>query len=487
MVVSPRALDRLPRRHGRRQRRVLHPALLRRVAPLARRGDVHPLGHRRRRLRPDHPGRLDGDGRLVAPARPSSRSSTRRAASARRRSPRTSPSPSSSTGPEGPARRRRHGDRPRHDVARHRARPDRRRQLARRGRRRLAETLIDLATPHPSGMRSSSLTTSPLNTEILEPSRVADAITASPPRLRLHRRRPAPVATSPSTGRSSRRPTGSSSRSRRTCPPCGPPSSCATSPSSSGIRDRLALVVNRANSGVSVADMERTVGHAGPRPDPVRRPALRPRRERGPDGHRDVSRRSGSPRTSTPSPIASSGRHAEVRSPRSPARRPAGSASSAARRKPPGPDAVAPDRSLSGQPSRQRRRQLREAVRPSAPPRADRRRRLDPGPRTAPDEDRQHPGRGRGPDVVVDAGRRRRRSPPAAGRAPRRSARRTRGSGFWTPHALRRSRRDRAAGRVRRALPRRAPAGCRRRRSGSRRRGASRRHGDRVRVEVVGE
>src|SRR4029453_7579778 len=27
-----------------------------------------------------------------------------------------------------------------------------------------------------------------------------------------------------------------------------------------GIRDRLALVINRANSGVSVADMERTVG-----------------------------------------------------------------------------------------------------------------------------------------------------------------------------------------------------------------------------------
>jgi Flp pilus assembly CpaE family ATPase len=27
-----------------------------------------------------------------------------------------------------------------------------------------------------------------------------------------------------------------------------------------GIRDRLAMIVNRANSGVSVADMERTVG-----------------------------------------------------------------------------------------------------------------------------------------------------------------------------------------------------------------------------------
>ena len=44
---------------GRRRRRVLHPALLRRRAPLAGRGDVHPVDDDRRRLRPGHPGRLD--------------------------------------------------------------------------------------------------------------------------------------------------------------------------------------------------------------------------------------------------------------------------------------------------------------------------------------------------------------------------------------------------------------------------------------------
>jgi len=47
------------------------------------------------------------------------------------------------------------------------------------------------------------------------------------------------------------------------------------------IRDRLVMVVNRANSGVSVADMERTVGMARPGRSPVRRHALRPGRQRG--------------------------------------------------------------------------------------------------------------------------------------------------------------------------------------------------------------
>ncbi len=39
-----------------------------------------------------------------------------------------------------------------------------------------------------------------------------------------------------------------------------PRSSCAISLIELGVKDRLALVVNRANSGVSVADMEKTVG-----------------------------------------------------------------------------------------------------------------------------------------------------------------------------------------------------------------------------------
>ena len=96
-----------------------------------------------------------------------------------------------------------------------------------------AETLTDIAAAHPSGMRVVSLTVSPLQHR--DPR-------AGPRRRRDHAPRAAastsssstctrPTATS--TGRSSRAPTGSSCRSRRTCPPSAPPSSCATSPPSS--------------------------------------------------------------------------------------------------------------------------------------------------------------------------------------------------------------------------------------------------------------
>ena len=73
-----------------------------------------------------------------------------------------------------------------------------------------------------------------------------------------------------------------------------------------GCRERLAMVVNRANSGVSVADMERTVGMPALALDPLGRPALRPRRQRGPDGHRDVPEGEDHRRTSTSSPTACS-------------------------------------------------------------------------------------------------------------------------------------------------------------------------------------
>ena len=53
LAAEPRAADR--RRHqGDDQRRVLHPALLGRLAPLAGRGDAHPVADRRRRQGPDH-------------------------------------------------------------------------------------------------------------------------------------------------------------------------------------------------------------------------------------------------------------------------------------------------------------------------------------------------------------------------------------------------------------------------------------------------
>ena len=55
--------------------------------------------------------------------------------------------------PERPARRRRHRHRPRHDVARHRGRPDGRRRWRDEPEGGPIETLTDIASAHPSGMR----------------------------------------------------------------------------------------------------------------------------------------------------------------------------------------------------------------------------------------------------------------------------------------------------------------------------------------------
>ena len=68
------------------------------------------------------------------------------------------------------------------------------------------------------------------------------------------------------------------------------------------------MVVNRANSGVTVADMERTVGMPALALDPVGRAALRAGRQRGPHGHRDVPEREDHQPTSTSWPTGSSGR-----------------------------------------------------------------------------------------------------------------------------------------------------------------------------------
>jgi pilus assembly protein CpaE len=121
------------------------------------------------------------------------------------------------------------------------------------------ETLVDIASEHSSGQKVVALTSSPLQTDKLEPERVADAITAarrgfdfviidlhpsySPLNLALF------------------------DRSDRILVPVTPDVPAIRAAiqlrdvaSELDLRDRLALVVNRANSGVSVADMERTVG-----------------------------------------------------------------------------------------------------------------------------------------------------------------------------------------------------------------------------------
>jgi pilus assembly protein CpaE len=121
------------------------------------------------------------------------------------------------------------------------------------------ETLLDLATPHTSGMSVVALTSSPLNTEILEPERVADAIAASRRGfdfivIDLH----------PSYSPLNQ---AIFTRADRILVPVTPDVPALRAAvmlrdvaTELGFADLLSLIINRANSGVSVADMERTVG-----------------------------------------------------------------------------------------------------------------------------------------------------------------------------------------------------------------------------------
>ncbi len=123
----------------------------------------------------------------------------------------------------------------------------------------VAESLTEIATTHPSGMSIVSLTATPLNIEILEPARVADAITTSRPLydfiiVDLH----------PSYSGLNRAVFEKADRILVPVTPDVPALRAAVQlrevAIELGVQDRLALIVNRANSGVSVADMEKTVG-----------------------------------------------------------------------------------------------------------------------------------------------------------------------------------------------------------------------------------
>ena len=122
-----------------------------------------------------------------------------------------------------------------------------------------AETLLELASTHQSGMSVVALTASPLDTEILEAGRVAEAISLSRRGfdfivIDLH----------PSYGALNQALFGLADRILVPVTPDVPALRSAVQlrdlASELGIADRLALVINRANSGVTVADMERTVG-----------------------------------------------------------------------------------------------------------------------------------------------------------------------------------------------------------------------------------
>jgi pilus assembly protein CpaE len=123
----------------------------------------------------------------------------------------------------------------------------------------VAESFAEIASAHPTGMSVVSLTASPLKTDILEPARIADAITSSRPAydyivVDLH----------PSYSALNRAVFEKADRILVPVTPDVPALRAAVQlrevAIELGVQDRLALVVNRANSGVSVADMETTVG-----------------------------------------------------------------------------------------------------------------------------------------------------------------------------------------------------------------------------------
>ncbi|HET9522466.1 MAG TPA: AAA family ATPase [Candidatus Limnocylindrales bacterium] len=122
-----------------------------------------------------------------------------------------------------------------------------------------SETLLELAAPHTSGMSVVALTSSPLNTEILDPERVADAIAASRRGFDF-----IVVDLHPSYSPLNQAIFQKADRILVPVTPDVPALRAAVMlrdvAIELGIADRLALIVNRANSGVSVADMERTVG-----------------------------------------------------------------------------------------------------------------------------------------------------------------------------------------------------------------------------------
>ncbi len=121
------------------------------------------------------------------------------------------------------------------------------------------ETLAEIGSVHPSGMRVVALTATPLNTEVLEPERVVEAITASRRGfdfvvLDLHA----------SYGALNQAILDAADRVLVPVTPDVPSIRAAVQfrevAADLGVRHRLEIVVNRANSGVSVPVLERSVG-----------------------------------------------------------------------------------------------------------------------------------------------------------------------------------------------------------------------------------
>jgi pilus assembly protein CpaE len=121
------------------------------------------------------------------------------------------------------------------------------------------ETLAEIASAHTSGLSVVALTASPLDVERLEPERVAVAIEASRPHYDV-----IVVDLHPSYSPINLEVFDLADRILVPVTPDVPALRAAVQlrevADQLDLRRKLAMIVNRANSGVSVADMERTVG-----------------------------------------------------------------------------------------------------------------------------------------------------------------------------------------------------------------------------------
>jgi pilus assembly protein CpaE len=121
------------------------------------------------------------------------------------------------------------------------------------------ETLMDLATVHSSGIRVVALSNNPLNHPQLKAERVADALSEA-----RHAVEAIVVDMHPSYSEVNLAIFSIADRIIVPVTPDLPAMRAAIQLKEVavevGVRDRLAMVINRANSGVAVADMESTVG-----------------------------------------------------------------------------------------------------------------------------------------------------------------------------------------------------------------------------------
>jgi pilus assembly protein CpaE len=121
------------------------------------------------------------------------------------------------------------------------------------------ESLLDLASVHSSGIRVANLTTNPLSHPNLKPERVADAISEA-----RHGVDAIVVDLHPSYSEVNLAVFAIADRILVPVTPDLPAMRAAIQlkevATEVGVRDRLALIINRANSGVTVSDMEETVG-----------------------------------------------------------------------------------------------------------------------------------------------------------------------------------------------------------------------------------